>query len=181
MKNLLFIALVLLCTASFAQQGNFKLDNERITWQNVYHTENPKANIKKTFENNEHLTITNSSENTLYGRVVNLGLDYDKPGLEDVKPSKNLDTTNIFNGNFRVDFHDNGYQVSVWNLTTTITDYVYTGSGAGIRKQIASPVEKLLLRRNKKDFRKDFYNTHGKVIDFALTDLMDVHREGDNL
>lgn len=77
-------------------------------------------------------------------------LDYDKPGLEDVKPTKNLDTTNIFNGLFRVDFYENNYKVTVWNLTTTVTDYVYTESGTGIEKQIASPIEALLLRRNKR-------------------------------
>lgn len=111
-------------------------------------------------EENDKLTITCSTENTIFGRITDMELDYDKPGLEDVKPTKNLDTTNIFNGLFRVDFYENNYKVTVWNLTTTVTDYVYTESGTGIEKQIASPIEALLLRRNKKDFRKNFYNTH---------------------
>ena len=49
--------------------------------------------------------------------------------------------------------------------------------GFGISSELTTSLEKLLLKSNRVEFRKNFYKTNGKIIDVTFNDLLDFNSE----
>ena len=98
--------------------------------------------------------------------------DYKKAGFSYMGTPIILNETNKFSGTFKIEFRENRYRASIWNLNSKGMDMTFYSGGIGLGSEINTSLEELLLKNNREEFRKNFYKVNGKIIDVTFIDLM---------
>ncbi|GIZ08564.1 hypothetical protein FUMI01_12910 [Flavobacterium sp. UMI-01] len=152
---------------------NFTLSNRQVTWNKVFETPKTKEIIKTEIENRNNLKITSITDNSIIGEFSNLIMDYKKAGFSYMGTPIILNETNKFSGSFKIEFKENRYRATIWNLSSKGMSTTFYGGGLGLGSEITTSLEQLLLKNNREEFRKNAYKVNGKIIDTTFITLMD--------
>lgn len=173
MNKILFIALLIISNTASAQIENFTLNNRQVTWNKVFESHKTLEIIKKEIESKNNLKITSITDNSFIGEFSNLIMDYKKAGFSYMGTPIILNEANKFSGSFKIEFKENRYRATIWNLSSKGMDMTLYGGGLGLGSEITTSLEQLLLKNNREEFRKNFYRVNGKIIDTTFINLMD--------
>ena len=173
MKKILFITLLICSNITSAQIENFTLNNRQVTWNKVYETPKTKEIVINEIESRNNLKITTVTDNSIVGEFSNLTMDYKKAGFSYMGTPIILNETNKFSGSFKIEFKDNRYRATIWNLISKGMNTTLYSGGLGLGSEITTSLEQLLLKNNREEFRKNAYKVNGKIIDTTFINLMD--------
>lgn len=177
MKKLFLFTIIFCSQIALAQMENFTLTDRQVTWRKVYETTKTKEDIKVTIASRNNLKITNITDSLIIGEFSNLTMDYKKAGFSYMGTPIILNETNKFFGSFKIEFKEDRYRASIWNLTSKGMNTALYSDGFGISSELTTSLEQLLLKSNRVEFRKNFYKTNGKIIDVTFNDLLDFNSE----
>lgn len=173
MNKILFITLLICSNITSAQIENFTLENRQVTWNKVFETPKTKEIIKTEIESRNNLKITSVTGDAIIGEFSNLIMNYKKAGFSYMGTPIILNETNKFNGSFKIEFKENRYRATIWNLSSKGMNTALYSGGIGFGSEITTSLEQLLLKNNREEFRKNFYKVNGKILDTTFIDLMD--------
>lgn len=173
MNKILFFTLLICSNIISAQIENFTLENRQVTWNKVFETPKTKEIIKNEIEGRNNLKITSVTDNSIVGEFSNLVMNHKKAGFSYMGTPIILNETNKFNGSFKIEFKENRYRATIWNLSSKGLNTTLYSGGIGMGSEISTSFEELLLKSNREEFRKNFYKVNGKILDTTLIDLMD--------
>jgi hypothetical protein len=173
MNKILFIALLICSNFALGQPENFTQDNNQVTWSKVFETTKTKEKIKNEIGNRNNLKIISVTDSLIVGEFSNLVMNYKKAGFSYMGTPIILNETNKFNGSFKIEFRENRYRATIWNLSSKGMNTSFYSGGIGLGSEISTSLEQLLLKNNREEFRKNFYKVNGKILDTTFIDLMD--------
>ena len=107
------------------------------------------------------------------GEFSNVLMNYKKAGFSYMGTPIILNETNKYSGSFKIEFKENRYRATIWNLSSKGMNTTLYSDGIGFGSEISTSLEQLLLKNNREEFRKNFYKVNGKIIDTTFIDLMD--------
>ncbi|WP_432222048.1 hypothetical protein ACRASX_00455 [Flavobacterium sp. TMP13] len=173
MKKILFIIFLICSNFTSAQIENFTFDKQQVTWSKVFESTKTKEKIKNEIENRNNLKIISVTDSLIVGEFSNLVMNYKKAGFSYMGSPIILNETNKFNGSFKIEFRENRYRATIWNLSSKGMNTTLYSGGIGFGSEMSTSLEILLLKNNREEFRKNFYKVNGVILDTTFIDLMD--------
>jgi len=135
MKGLVLLLFILPCIAlGQSETNNFKIEGSEFIWQKIYNTELTFDNIISELRAKGELVIddVNNEDSSVSGNFSEIRPDVKGSGLKDMSTPMYASRT-VMSGNFRVDYKDNRYRVTVSRvkvvfmnqaqLNRTVNDY----------------------------------------------------------
>ncbi len=180
MNKILLITLLVCANIALGQEENFTLNNQQVKWSKVFETTKTKQKIKNEIENRNNLKIISVNDSLIVGEFSNLLMNYKKAGFSYMGTPIILNETNKFNGSFKIEFRENRYRATIWDLNSKGLNTSLYSEGIGFNSDITTSLEQLLLKNNKEEFRKNFYKINGKILDTTFNDLMNFTAETSN-
>ena len=173
MKKILLFSLLIISQLLFSQIENFTLSNNQVKWNKVYESSKTLQDVKNEIGGRNNLKIIEENENSIIGEFSNLTMDYKKAGFTYMGTPIVLNETNKFSGSFKIEFKENRYRATIWNLNSKGMNMTLYGGGLGLGSELSTNLEELLLKKGNTEFRKNAYKVVGKIIDTTFQNLMD--------
>ncbi|ROI02952.1 hypothetical protein EGI16_12340 [Chryseobacterium sp. G0240] len=171
MRNILFI-FILIPFLSFAQKDDFFAENNKVSWQKVYHTSlNPNEIINKLKSINYFYDIS-LNENTATLKFKDLKPKYRDMGYGAGSMSMYIGS-GVFFGGVTINFKEDKYRVTVDNI---MYDFSYISIATMSDVQTRNNLEEVALKRGSNEFKKGFLKRDSEVLNYTFNDIFDVSK-----
>lgn len=168
MKHILTIIFISLLTTVFgqAEDQNFYLNDDKISWQKAYSTEKSKEEIFQYFENSDIFQKVKVEGNLVLGRLNYYLVDVKKVGPTGV-PAIVQKTDFIADVSISYRPEEKDYVVSLSNL-------VFIGRGDFLKKKEEMPFEEQFVRKGYNEYRPGFLKRPKEVYNTTISPIFEM-------
>ncbi|MDD7886380.1 hypothetical protein [Flavivirga sp. 57AJ16] len=171
MKSLFFLLCsVVIFGFSASKLSNFKINNGQVIWQKVYDTDLTKEQVEETLKTSgyfENIIVVN--EKKLTAKINQLSPDYKTYG------STYLSTPSMVSHNYIkafavIEFKERQYRVTIKSIKLVEKQSDTLG------KRAVEDIEYMVLNKNNKRFKRDFFKKPSKILDFTFQKITDFNK-----
>ncbi|MGL6129541.1 hypothetical protein [Chryseobacterium artocarpi] len=175
MKKILLFILINFITLSFAQESAFIISNKQVVWQHIYESNKNIDEVKQSLLSRGKLKITNIENGLIYGDISDFMMDYKGAGNTLMGTPIYLSSSKFF-GNFKIEFKEGKYRVSVTNIRLKGETFSLYSSRAALSSDSNDNLETLILKNDRESFKGSFDGKSSRIINYSLTQLFDISK-----
>ncbi|MCB0403115.1 MAG: hypothetical protein KDD41_13590 [Flavobacteriales bacterium] len=165
----LFLSLCLLVAASMfaqAEDQNFYLNDDKISWQKAYATEKSKEEVYQYFENSDIFQKVKQEGNLIIGRLNYYSVDVKKVGIVGVPQ---IVQKTDFTANVSI-----SYRPEEKDYVVSLSDLVFVGRGDFLKKKEEKPLEEQFVRTGYNEYRPGFLKRPKEVYNTTISPIFEM-------
>ncbi len=164
---LLFSIAISLNILAQAQDENFYLNDDKLTWQKAYTTDKSKEEVYAYFEQSEIFDKVKIEGNVVVGKLTTFFVDEKKVGVPGVP---DIIRKTDFKGDVTIE-----YRAKEKDYVVSFTNLVFVGRGDFLKKKEEQPFESQFVRVGYNEYRPGFLKKPKEVYNFTISPIFEMH------
>lgn len=150
-----------------AEDENFYLNDEKLSWQKAYATDKSMEEVYTYFENSALFEKVRIENKVFYAKLKSQQTDAKKTGIPGVPPI-------VYKTDYKSDVMIQ-YRPKEKDYVVSMTDIVFVGRGDFLKKNEKKPFEEEFVRAGETKYRPGFLRKPKKVYNFYFSALFELN------
>ncbi|SHH89603.1 hypothetical protein SAMN05421866_4175 [Chryseobacterium oranimense] len=178
MNKIITLVIIFVTTVIYSQEKAFTIVNKQVSWQKIYESTKSALEIKKILMTNGKIKFNNneSDNNNLSGDISDFIMDFKGAGYTRMGTPNYLSNSSKFSGNFKMEFKEGKYRVSISNIKFKGDSWSLYSGGIGVSSNGDDNLESFALTKDREYFKGQFQGRSSSIIDHSFSDLFDVSK-----